>query len=101
MTTFSLRKITDDIAVRWRHAPEGAEWICFAIAFAALLNLGGMVTYLFAKASGFGTEHSVGGPLILLIRLRVGIGHAARSFHPILLLFRQQWRTSINDRRRP
>src|SRR6476620_6121899 len=57
----SLRDITDDIARPLEARPGKGWWICFAIAFAALLNLGGMVTWLFAKGIGiWGLNNSVG-----------------------------------------
>src|SRR6266704_4449658 len=48
----SLGKITEDIAGAMEARPGKGWWICFGIAFAALLNLGGMVSYLFAKGIG-------------------------------------------------
>src|SRR6266849_6722013 len=94
----SLRKITDDIAGAMEARPGKGWWICFGIAFAALLNLGGMVSYLFAKGIGiWGLNNSVGWAFdITNFVFWVGIGHAGTLISAILLLFRQQWRTSIN-----
>ncbi len=82
----------------WKTRPGKGWWICFAIAFAALLNLGGMVSYLFAKGIGiWGLNNSVGWAFdITNFVFWVGIGHAGTLISAILLLFRQQWRTSIN-----
>src|SRR5205823_9320311 len=94
----SLRDITEDIARPLEARPGKGWWICFGIAFAALLNLGGMVSYLFAKGIGiWGLNNSVGWAFdITNFVFWVGIGHAGTLISAILLLFRQQWRTSIN-----
>src|SRR5512140_2781793 len=94
----TLQQITDDIARPLEARPGKGWWICFAIAFAALLNLGGMVGYLFAKGIGiWGLNNSVGWAFdITNFVFWVGIGHAGTLISAILLLFRQQWRTSIN-----
>jgi Ni/Fe-hydrogenase subunit HybB-like protein len=94
----SLRQITDDIARPMEARPGKGWWICFALAFAALLNLGGMVTYLIAKGIGlWGLNNSVGWAFdITNFVFWIGIGHAGTLISAILLLFRQQWRTSIN-----
>jgi len=57
-----------------------------------------MVTYLFAKGIGvWGLNNSVGWAFdITNFVFWVGIGHAGTLISAILLLFRQQWRTSIN-----
>ena len=94
----SLRQITDDIARPMEARPGKGWWICFALAFAALLNLGGMVTWLIAKGIGlWGLNNSVGWAFdITNFVFWIGIGHAGTLISAILLLFRQQWRTSIN-----
>src|SRR5882672_11434500 len=94
----SLRDITGDIAQPLEARPGKGWWICFGIAFAALLNLVGMVSYLFAKGIGvWGLNNSVGWAFdITNFVFWVGIGHAGTLISAILLLFRQQWRTSIN-----
>jgi Ni/Fe-hydrogenase subunit HybB-like protein len=94
----TLQQITDDIARPLEARPGKGWWICFAIAFAALLNLGGMVTWLVAKGIGiWGENNSVGWAFdITNFVFWVGIGHAGTLISAILLLFRQQWRTSIN-----
>lgn len=94
----ALHDITDDIARPLEGKPGKGWWICFGIAFAALLNLGGMITYLIAKGIGvWGLNNSVGWAFdITNFVFWVGIGHAGTLISAILLLFRQQWRTSIN-----
>src|SRR5215831_9731272 len=94
----SLQEITDDIARPLEGRPGRGWWICFGIAFAALLNLAGMVTYLIANGIGvWGLNNSVGWAFdITNFVFWVGIGHAGTLISAILLLFRQKWRTSIN-----
>src|SRR5437660_1270532 len=94
----ALHDITDDIARPLEGKPGKGWWICFGIAFAALLNLGGMITWLVAKGIGvWGLNNSVGWAFdITNFVFWVGIGHAGTLISAILLLFRQQWRTSIN-----
>ena len=94
----ALHDITNDIARPLEGRPGKGWWICFGIAFAALLNLGGMVSYLIAKGIGvWGLNNSVGWAFdITNFVFWVGIGHAGTLISAILLLFRQQWRTSIN-----
>ena len=94
----ALHDITDDIARPLEGRPGKGWWICFGIAFAALLNLGAMITWLIAKGIGvWGLNNSVGWAFdITNFVFWVGIGHAGTLISAILLLFRQQWRTSIN-----
>ncbi len=96
--TPSLHRITTDIARPMEARPGRGWWICFAIAVAALLNLLGMVTYLFAKGIGiWGLNNAVGWAFdITNFVFWIGIGHAGTLISAILLLFRQKWRTSIN-----
>ena len=94
----SLQQITDDITRPMEGRPGKGWWICFGISFAALLNLGGMVTYLIANGIGvWGLNNSVGWAFdITNFVFWVGIGHAGTLISAVLLLFRQRWRTSIN-----
>jgi molybdopterin-containing oxidoreductase family membrane subunit len=91
-------EITDDITRPLEGRPGRGWWICFALAFAALVNLGGMVSYLIAKGIGiWGENNNVDWAFdITNFVFWVGIGHAGTLISAILLLFRQQWRTSIN-----
>ncbi len=94
----SLQQITNDIVRPMEARPGKGWWICFSLAFAAFLNLGGMVTYLIANGIGvWGLNNSVGWAFdITNFVFWIGIGHAGTLISAILLLFRQQWRTSIN-----
>jgi molybdopterin-containing oxidoreductase family membrane subunit len=94
----TLGEITDDIAHPMEARPGKGWWICFGIALAALLNLGGMVTWLIANGIGvWGLNNSVGWAFdITNFVFWIGIGHAGTLISAILLLFRQKWRTSIN-----
>src|SRR5215475_8271305 len=94
----SLHQITTDIVAPLEGRAGKGWWICFGIAFAALIDLVGMVTYLIAKGIGvWGLNNSVGWAFgITNFVFWVGIGHAGTLISAILLLFRQTWRTSIN-----
>jgi len=94
----SLHRITTDISRPMEAKPGRGWYICFGISLAALLNLLGMVTYLFAKGIGiWGLNNSVGWAFdITNFVFWIGIGHAGTLISAILLLFRQKWRTSIN-----
>jgi molybdopterin-containing oxidoreductase family membrane subunit len=96
--TPSLHQITDDVVRPLEGRAGRGWWICFAIALAGLLDLVGMVTYLVATGIGvWGLNNSVGWAFdITNFVFWVGIGHAGTLISAILLLFRQQWRTSIN-----
>jgi Ni/Fe-hydrogenase subunit HybB-like protein len=95
----SFATITDHISsiVLRRKTPLG--WL---IGF--LISLGGVtllmitITYLVAKGVGiWGINHPVGwGFDILNFVWWIGIGHAGTLISAILLLLRQEWRTSIN-----
>jgi len=70
----------------------------FAVSFALLMMLMFAVTYLFALGVGiWGIQIPVGwGFAIINFVWWIGIGHAGTLISAILLLLRQQWRTSIN-----
>src|SRR5512137_3050523 len=91
--------ITDKISaiVLRRRTPVG--WIIgFGIAFSLVMVLMVALTYLFVKGVGiWGINIPVGwGFAIVNFVWWIGIGHAGTLISAILLLFRQQWRTSIN-----
>ena len=94
----SLQQITDDIVRPLEGKPGKGWWICFAIAFGAMLNLGGMITYLIANGIGvWGLNNSVAWAFdITNFVFWVGIGHAGTLISAVLLLFQQRWRTAIN-----
>jgi len=75
-----------------------AWWIGFAIAFSLLQLLLISIGYLFAEGVGiWGINVPVGwGFAIINLVWWIGIGHAGTLISAILLLFRQEWRTSIN-----
>ncbi len=94
----SLRKITDDIMNPMEGKPGRGWWICFGLALLGLADLGAMVFWLVANGIGvWGLNNSVGWAFdITNFVFWIGIGHAGTLISAILLLFRQQWRTSIN-----
>lgn len=75
------------------------EWfLAFGLAGSILLLLLGLIAYLVWEGIGiWGLNNPVGwGWAIVNFVFWVGIGHAGTLISAILLLFRQQWRTSIN-----
>jgi Ni/Fe-hydrogenase subunit HybB-like protein len=91
--------VTDKISaiVLIRRPPKW--WMLgFAGAFALLMLLMYSVAYLFAVGVGiWGIQIPVGwGFAIINFVWWIGIGHAGTLISAILLLLRQQWRTSIN-----
>lgn len=91
--------VTESIArpVLTRHTKK-AWWIGFAISFLVLQLLLVSVVWLFAKGVGiWGNNIPVGwGFDIINLVWWIGIGHAGTFISAILLLLRQEWRTSIN-----
>jgi molybdopterin-containing oxidoreductase family membrane subunit len=94
----SLRQLTDEVAAPLSAAPGAAWFACFAVALLALLCGAAAVTYQVATGIGtWGLNKSVGWAMdITNFVFWIGIGHAGTLISAILLLFRQQWRTSIN-----
>jgi Ni/Fe-hydrogenase subunit HybB-like protein len=91
--------VTDKISsiVLARKTPKW--WIFgFAVSFALVMLLMYAVTYLFAVGVGiWGVQVPVAwGFAIVNFVWWIGIGHAGTLISAILLLLRQQWRTSIN-----
>ncbi|MFQ5604146.1 MAG: NrfD/PsrC family molybdoenzyme membrane anchor subunit [bacterium] len=91
--------ITDKISsiVLTRKTPLG-WFVGFGLAFSLLMLLLVAVTYLFIKGVGiWGINIPVGwGFAIINFVWWIGIGHAGTLISAILLLLRQEWRTSIN-----
>jgi Ni/Fe-hydrogenase subunit HybB-like protein len=91
--------VTDHISsiVLRKKTPLG-WWIGFGIAFMLLQVLMGTITMLIFKGVGiWGINHPVGwGFDIINFVWWIGIGHAGTLISAILLLLRQEWRTSIN-----
>ena len=73
-------------------------WFGFGIAFALVNVLMMSIVYLLAVGTGvWGVNIPVGwGFAIINFVWWIGIGHAGTLISAILLLFKQQWRTSIN-----
>src|ERR1039457_2284665 len=91
--------VTDKISsiVMKRRPPNW--WIAgFAIGFALVMVLLYAITYLLLVGVGiWGIQIPIGwGFAIINFVWWIGIGHAGTLISAILLLLRQQWRTSIN-----
>src|SRR4030081_76561 len=96
---YDCASVTDKISaiVLIRRPPRW--WILgFAGAFALVMLLLYSITYLFAVGTGiWGINVPVGwGFAIINFVWWIGIGHAGTLISAILLLLRQEWRTSIN-----
>jgi len=91
--------VTDKISsiVLTRKTPRG-WFVGFGISFTLLMVFLGSTGYLFAKGVGiWGINIPVGwGFAIINFVWWIGIGHAGTLISAILLLLRQDWRTSIN-----
>ena len=91
--------VTDKISSLVLTTKTPIGWfVGFGIAFLLLQLFLGTVTLLLAKGVGiWGVNVPVGwGFDIINFVWWIGIGHAGTLISAILLLFRQQWRTSIN-----
>jgi Ni/Fe-hydrogenase subunit HybB-like protein len=73
-------------------------YLGFAVSFAILMLFLMAVTWLLVKGTGiWGVNQPVGwGFAIINFVWWIGIGHAGTLISAILLLLRQEWRTSIN-----
>ncbi|MGI4727299.1 MAG: NrfD/PsrC family molybdoenzyme membrane anchor subunit [Janthinobacterium lividum] len=91
-------KITEDILVPVENAPNKAWWIGFTLASAGALLWLVAVSYTFWYGIGaWGLNKTVGWAWdITGFVWWVGIGHAGTLISAVLLLFRQNWRNSIN-----
>ena len=90
-------KITEIPLTAPRKTPRG--WLVgFAISFLGMMLLFYAATYLFINGVGiWGINIPVGWAFAILNFVWwIGIGHAGTLISAILLLFRQDWRTSIN-----
>ncbi|HEY0511967.1 MAG TPA: NrfD/PsrC family molybdoenzyme membrane anchor subunit [Thermoanaerobaculia bacterium] len=91
--------VTDKIADVILRKETPKWWLLgFAVAFSLLMMFLTAVTWLFAKGVGiWGVNWPIGwGFAIINFVWWIGIGHAGTLISAILLLFRQEWRTSIN-----
>jgi Ni/Fe-hydrogenase subunit HybB-like protein len=90
--------VTDKIsAVVLQRTPKW-WYLGFAVSFALMMLLLVAVTWLVVKGTGiWGVNQPVGwGFAIINFVWWIGIGHAGTLISAILLLLRQEWRTSIN-----
>jgi Ni/Fe-hydrogenase subunit HybB-like protein len=95
----TLATVTDQISDVVLKRPVTHGWVLgFAISFLLLQGLLMSVVMLMAFGVGvWGINHPVGwGFAIVNFVWWIGIGHAGTLISAILLLLRQQWRTSIN-----
>src|SRR5213593_2441105 len=96
---YTFGTVTDKISaiVLTRRTPR-AWFFAFGISFSLVMVLLVAVGYLFAKGVGiWGVNQPVGwGFAIINFVWWIGIGHAGTLISAILLLLRQEWRTSIN-----
>jgi Ni/Fe-hydrogenase subunit HybB-like protein len=95
----TYRSITEKLSaiVLTRNTPT-AWFITTAIGFALVMALVVALSYLFLKGIGiWGNNVPVGWAFdIINFVWWIGIGHAGTLISAILLLFKQDWRTSIN-----
>lgn len=91
-------KVTDDILVSVENKPNKAWWIGFIVAALGALLWVVSVGYTFWTGIGaWGLNKTVGWAWdITTFVWWVGIGHAGTLISAVLLLFRQNWRNSIN-----
>jgi Ni/Fe-hydrogenase subunit HybB-like protein len=95
----SLGSITDKISTIVLSTHQPISWyVVVAIGFLITGMLGMAVSYLFLKGVGiWGVNIPVGwGFAIVNFVWWIGIGHAGTLISAILLLLKQNWRTSIN-----
>lgn len=96
---YSYGSVTDKISAIVLSGRTPLAWlIAFVIASAGAAMLFGTIAYLLYQGVGiWGINIPVGwGFDIVNFVWWIGIGHAGTLISAILLLFRQQWRTSIN-----
>jgi molybdopterin-containing oxidoreductase family membrane subunit len=95
----TLSTVTEKITkiVLTRATPRG-WYLGFAVAFGLVMVLFASIAWLLVKGIGiWGVNIPVGwGFAIINFVWWIGIGHAGTLISAILLLFRQEWRTSIN-----
>ena len=80
------------------HRTPKGWWVGFGIGFIGVMLLGQTLANLLLRGTGiWGVTNPVGwGFDIINFVWWIGIGHAGTLISAILLLFRQEWRTSIN-----
>ena len=96
---YSYRSMTDKLTsiVLTRNTPK-AWFVAMGVGFSLLMCLMLAVTWLLLKGIGiWGNNIPVGWAFdIINFVWWIGIGHAGTLISAILLLFKQDWRTSIN-----
>jgi Ni/Fe-hydrogenase subunit HybB-like protein len=95
----TFASVTDKIsAIALTTKPPKTWWVGFLISFALTMLLLYTITHLLVTGVGiWGVNVPVGwGFDIINFVWWIGIGHAGTLISAILLLLRQQWRTSIN-----
>src|ERR1700729_4256893 len=96
---YSYATVTDKIASIVLTRPVSLGWLAgFGLAFSVVMVLNVAIAWLIIKGVGiWGINIPVGwGFAIVNFVWWIGIGHAGTLISAILLLLRQQWRTSIN-----
>jgi molybdopterin-containing oxidoreductase family membrane subunit len=91
--------VTDKISAIVLKRPTSRAWyIGFALTFSVVMVLFYSLAYLMVKGTGiWGINIPVGwGFAIINFVWWIGIGHAGTLISAILLLLKQEWRTSIN-----
>jgi Ni/Fe-hydrogenase subunit HybB-like protein len=97
--TYTAATVTDKISSIVLTNKTPYQWVIgFGISFSLLMVLMIAVTYLMARGVGiWGINVPVAwGFAIINFVWWIGIGHAGTLISAVLLLFRQEWRTSIN-----
>jgi molybdopterin-containing oxidoreductase family membrane subunit len=95
----TFNSVTDQISAIVLSRPTGRRWyLGFGAAFTLVMVLHLTIGYLLVKGVGiWGVNVPVGwGFAIVNFVWWIGIGHAGTLISAILLLLRQEWRTSIN-----
>ncbi len=96
---YTYGSVTDKISAVVLAGRTPRSWyVGFAISFALVMLLLWAITYLFVRGVGiWGIDIPVAwGFAIVNFVWWIGIGHAGTLISAILLLLRQEWRTSIN-----
>jgi Ni/Fe-hydrogenase subunit HybB-like protein len=95
----TYQSVTDQISAIVLTKKTPREWVYgFAVSFLVVMMLLYSITYLLVVGTGiWGINQPVGwGFAIINFVWWIGIGHAGTLISAILLLLRQEWRTSIN-----